>query len=93
MLFQIEGECGWGGVRQFVYDTNRPAFLEGDMVGLCVNGNWQICIRYCGGEAVFIHMVRKGTAGFSIVECITNFSVLYVRLFTLEKPAIPFLII
>ena len=27
------------GVWQFVYDTNRPAFLERDLVGLGVNGN------------------------------------------------------
>ena len=63
MLFQIEGECGWGGVRQFVYDTNRPAFLEGDMVGLCVNGNWQICLRSCGGETVYSYG-QKGNGGF-----------------------------
>ena len=28
------------GVWQFVYDTNRPALLERDLVGLGVNGNW-----------------------------------------------------
>ena len=27
----------WGGV---VYDTDRPAFLERGLVGLCLDGNW-----------------------------------------------------
>ena len=32
----------WSGVESgsFVYDTDRPAFLERDLVGLCENGNW-----------------------------------------------------
>ena len=59
------------GVWQFVYDTSRPAFLEKDLVGLGVNGNWQVWVQYCGGEAVSIHMVRKGTVGFSNVKSIT----------------------
>ena len=25
---------------QFVYNTNRPAFLESDLLGLCVDSNW-----------------------------------------------------
>ena len=41
MRFQTGGKCGRSGVWQFVYDTNRPAFLERDLVGLCVNGNWE----------------------------------------------------
>ena len=45
-----------------MYDTNRPAFLERDLVGLGVNDNWQVWVRYCGGEAVSIHMVREGMA-------------------------------
>ena len=54
-----------------MYDTNRPAFLERDLVGLCVNSNWQVWVRYCGGEVVSIHTVRKGTASFSNVKSIT----------------------
>ena len=46
-----------GGIWQFVNDTNRPAFLERDLVGLCVNGNWQIWVQYCGGETVSIHTI------------------------------------
>ena len=38
--FKLAADVVWGGVRQFVYDTNRPAFLERDLVGLCVNDNW-----------------------------------------------------
>ena len=68
VLFQIGGEYGWGGVWQFVYDTNRPAFLERDLVGLCVNDNWQMSVWLCGGEKESIHMVWKGTAGFSDVK-------------------------
>ena len=51
MQFQIGGGCRLG----FVYDTNRPAFLESDLLGLSVNGNWQVWVRYCSGEAVSIH--------------------------------------
>ena len=32
-----------------------------------MNGNWQVWVRYCGGEVVSIYMVRKGTDGFSNV--------------------------
>ena len=60
-----------GGAWQFVYDTNRPAFLERDQVGFSVNGNSYVWVRYCGGEVVSIHMVRKEMAGFSNVKSIT----------------------
>ena len=53
-----------------MYDTNRPACLERDLVGLSVDGNWQVWIRYRGGEPVPIHTVRKGATGFSNVESI-----------------------
>ena len=45
MLFQAGGECGLGWSLVVVYDTNRPAFLERDLVGLDVNGNWQVWVR------------------------------------------------
>ena len=67
ILFQIDDKCGRGEVWLFVYDINRPAFMERDLVGLCMNGNWQVWVQYCGGEKVSIHMVRKGTTGFSNV--------------------------
>ena len=57
-----------GGIWQFAYDTNRPAILEGYLVGLCVNGNWQIWVRYRGGEMVSIYMIGKITAGISNVK-------------------------
>jgi len=28
------------GIREFVDDTDRPAFLERELVGLCVDGYW-----------------------------------------------------
>ena len=28
-----------GGVRKFVYYTNRPAILKRDLMGFCVDGN------------------------------------------------------
>ena len=46
-----------GGIWHFVNDTNRPAFLESELVGLCVNGNWQVWFRHCVGETVSVHMV------------------------------------
>ena len=36
-----------------------------------VNGNWQVWVRYCGGEAVCIHTVRKEAASFSSDKSIT----------------------
>ena len=54
-----------------MYDTNRPAFLERDLVGLSVDSNWQVWVRYRGGELVSIHTVGKGETGFSNVESIT----------------------
>ena len=68
--FKLAANVIRGGVWQFVYDTNRPAFLERDLVGFGVNGNLQIWVRYSGGEVVFIHMVREGMAGFSNVKSI-----------------------
>ena len=58
MLFQIGCKCGLGGIWQFMYDTNKPAILEEDLVRLCVDGNWQILVRYYGGETVSIHSVK-----------------------------------
>ena len=54
-----------------MYDTNRPASLERDLVGLSVDGNWQVWVLYHGGEPVPIHTVGKGAMGFSNVESIT----------------------
>ena len=54
-----------------MYDTNRPAFLERDLVGLSVDSNWQVWVRYRGGELVPIHAVGKGAMGFPNVESIT----------------------
>ena len=68
MLFQTGSKCGQGWSWQFLYETNSPAFLERDLVGLCVIGNWQVWVQYCGGEAVSINTVRKGTVGFSNVK-------------------------
>ena len=69
--FKLATNAVRGGIWQFVYDTNRPEFLEKDLAGLGENGNWQVWVRYCGGEVVSIHTVRKGTAGFSNVKSIT----------------------
>ena len=37
--FKLAVDVVWGGVRYFVYDTDRPEFLERDLVGWCVDGN------------------------------------------------------
>ena len=72
MLFQIGSKCGQGGVWQFVYDTNKPTFLEGDLVGLCVNGNWQIWVRYSVGESVHLYG-QKVNGGFLQCKSITQY--------------------
>ena len=51
-----------------MYDTNRPAFLERDLVGLSVDNNWRVWVRYRGGELVPIHAVGKGAMVFSNVK-------------------------
>ena len=38
--FKLAADVVWGGVRWFVYDNNRPAFLERDLLGLSVDSNW-----------------------------------------------------
>ena len=38
--FKLAVDVVRGGVRQFVYDTDRPAFFERDLVGLSVDSNW-----------------------------------------------------
>ena len=60
-----------GAVCQFVYDTNRTAFLKRDLVELSVIGSWQVWVRYCDGEAVSIYTVREGTTYFSNVKSMT----------------------
>ena len=47
-----------------MYDTNRPAFLERDLVGLSVDSNLQVWVQYRGGEPVPIHAMGKGSDGF-----------------------------
>ena len=37
MLFQIGGGRGWGGIREFVNETDGPAFLERELMGLGVD--------------------------------------------------------
>ena len=69
--FKLVANVVRGGMWQFVNDTNRPAFLERDLVGLSVNGNWQVWVQYYGSEAVSIHMIWKGKAGFSDLKGIT----------------------
>ena len=59
--FKLAANVVIGGVWQFVYDTNRPAFLERDLVRLGVKGNWLVWVQYSGGEAMSIHTVQKGT--------------------------------
>ena len=38
--FKLAADVIWGGGWQFVYDTDRPAFWERDLVGFCVDSNW-----------------------------------------------------
>ena len=41
MPFRIDGKRGrGGGIREFVDDTDGPAFLERELVGLGVDGYW-----------------------------------------------------
>ena len=45
------------GVRKFMYDMDRPAMLIGDLVGLCVDGNWYIWVQSCGCHMVYIYRI------------------------------------
>ena len=38
--FKLAADVVCGVVMQFVYDTDRPAFLERNLVGLSVDSNW-----------------------------------------------------
>ena len=55
--FKLAENVVRSGIWQFVNDTNRLAFLERDLVGLCVNVNWQVWVQYYSGETVSIHIV------------------------------------
>ena len=57
-----------------MYNTNRLTFLERDLVGLCMNGNWQVWVRCCGGEAVSIHMVRKHYAHYTEIGRLSSWT-------------------
>ena len=41
MQFEIGDGYDQGGVRYFAYDAKRPAVLKWDLVGLCMDGNWE----------------------------------------------------
>ena len=53
-----------------MYDTDRPAFLERDLVRLSV-ATGRSMVQYHGGEPVCIHTVGKGATDFSNVKSIT----------------------
>ena len=38
--FKLAMDMVRGGVRKFVYDMERPAILNGNLVEVCVDGNW-----------------------------------------------------
>ena len=38
--FQIDGRHDRGGVREFVYDADKPAFLKTELVGFGVDRHW-----------------------------------------------------
>ena len=40
-----------------MYDANRPAILKWNVVGLGVDGNRYVRVRYCGDEMLSIHAV------------------------------------
>ena len=45
-------------VRKFVYDTDKAANLNGKLVELCVDGNWEIRVRDYGSEMMSIYADR-----------------------------------
>ena len=38
MSFQIDDRHGRGGIREFVYNVDRPAFLKRELIGFGVDG-------------------------------------------------------
>ena len=38
--FKLATDVVRDGVRKLVYGTERSTILKGDLVGLCVDGNW-----------------------------------------------------
>ena len=49
----------------FIYSADRRAIPKGNLMELCVDGNWKIWIRDCGGVMVSIYVVREGSASVS----------------------------
>ena len=51
-------------VRNLVCDAGRPVIVKVDLVGLCIDGNWEIWVRGCDSKIVSICAIREGAVGF-----------------------------
>ena len=60
-----------GRVRKLMYDINRSAILKRNLVGLCVDVNWQIWVQDWDSEMVSNYAVREGEVGFANVKILT----------------------
>ena len=54
------------GLGKLAYDLNKPAILIRDLVRWCVDDNWWIWVRDCGGETVSLYADKgeRETGGF-----------------------------
>ena len=57
-----------GGIWEFVNNTDRPAFLERELVGLGVDGYWQVRVRDCASGTVPIHTFLLYIYGYYDLE-------------------------
>ena len=55
-----------GSFRKFVYDTDGPAFLERELVGLGVDGYRYVRVRNRASETVPINTFRENLTCFHI---------------------------
>ena len=59
LIFKLAVDMDRDVLRKFVYDVDRSTVLNGDLVGLCLDGNWEIWVRGCGSGTVCIFVVRE----------------------------------
>ena len=58
-IFKLATDVVRGRVRMFLYDMDRLAILKNYLMGLCMDGHWQIWVRGCGSETVSIYVIRE----------------------------------
>ena len=69
-MFHVDGGRGRGGIWEFVNNTDAPAFLETELVGLGVDGYREVSFHDCASGMVPINMFREHLTFFPNVKAL-----------------------